>query len=129
MEHFIRHTTLYSLNYGVPRHFFVRLLARLTDYLLLVLLNMLAIGQPTFYDFLFSMVFYYGIFAFYQGETIGRRLWGLSYDTENKSFFRLVGREVLLFFFWPIIGLEVLFTIRPFLHDRWLDIIVQKTKR
>jgi len=121
---FLSKKAFFFTHYGVKRYVIARFFSRLTDIFLILLLQMLVLKkiepEITFY----SLFGYFTLYSFFHGQTLGRTLFGISYQTENYSFFRHFFREVCFWLFFGFAVLELIFSTHPFFHDRWFRVVV-----
>ncbi|MBL0691872.1 MAG: hypothetical protein JJV97_06035 [SAR324 cluster bacterium] len=114
----IRNKTLHA---DIKRYSERRMLAFVIDLSLVYLLCILA-GSPSI--ILLAFVVYSMLFCFARGVTIGRFLCKLSFANRDYLVLKLLKREIVFLFLWWAIILEVIFSDRHFVHDRFSNTLL-----
>ena len=99
------------------KYFLRRCLSRIIDYFfLLFLANLLTFLGVEGVSILGMYISYNLIFAFFQGQTIGKGAVGLEIKTSSKFHYLL--REAIFLFFFPFVAIHFLFCSNRAFHEK-----------
>lgn len=98
------------------KYFLERLIARIIDYLfLLIIANLLFLFNWEGINVLGMYIAYNLLVGLFQGKTIGK--WVLRLEVKTSSFLSSFFREFFFFFFFPFVAIHFCFSSSRVLHE------------